>query len=169
MTNNALSKRKRWIAATLLSVFAALGIGQAVLQNKAEAQREMVQAPQFEVDPLWPKPLPNGWLLGMAIGVWVDEQDHVWMIHRSSATLHNNEKGAELNPPIAECCKGAPPVLRFEPGHPDADKQGYVAYPQVDPIEEMTDLLGAVRAYELNASAVQATKGMITQSQDLLR
>ncbi|HKM47137.1 MAG TPA: flagellar basal body rod protein FlgC [Terriglobales bacterium] len=62
-----------------------------------------------------------------------------------------------------------PPVMRFEPGHPDANPQGYVAYPQVDPIEEMTDLLGAVRAYELNASAVQATKNMISQSLDLLR
>jgi flagellar basal-body rod protein FlgC len=62
-----------------------------------------------------------------------------------------------------------PPVMRFEPGHPDADAQGYVAYPQVDPVEEMTDLLGAVRAYELNASAVQATKNMISQSLDLLR
>jgi len=62
-----------------------------------------------------------------------------------------------------------PPVMRFEPGHPDANAEGYVAYPQVDPIEEMTDLLGAVRAYELNASAVQATKNMITQSLDLLR
>jgi len=61
------------------------------------------------------------------------------------------------------------PVLRYEPGHPDADKQGYVAYPQVDPVEEMTDLLGAVRAYELNASAIQATKGMIQQSLDLVR
>ena len=54
-----------------------------------------------------------------------------------------------------------PPIMRFEPGHPDANAEGYVAYPQVDPIEEMTDLLGAVRAYELNASAVQATKNMI--------
>ena len=62
-----------------------------------------------------------------------------------------------------------PPVMRFEPGHPDANPQGYVAYPQVDPIEEMTDLLGAVRAYELNAAAVQATKNMIAQSFDLLR
>ena len=62
-----------------------------------------------------------------------------------------------------------PPVLRFEPGHPDADVQGYVSYPQVDPVEEMTDLLGAVRAYELNASAVQAAKSMIQQSMDLLR
>ena len=62
-----------------------------------------------------------------------------------------------------------PPIMRFEPGHPDANAEGYVAYPQVDPIEEMTDLLGAVRAYELNASAVQATKNMIAQSLDLLR
>jgi flagellar basal-body rod protein FlgC len=62
-----------------------------------------------------------------------------------------------------------PPVMRFEPGHPDANAEGYVAYPQVDPVEEMTDLLGAVRAYELNASAVQATKNMITQSLDLMR
>ena len=62
-----------------------------------------------------------------------------------------------------------PPIMRFEPGHPDANAEGYVAYPQVDPVEEMTDLLSAVRAYELNASAVQATKNMIQQSLDLLR
>jgi DNA-binding beta-propeller fold protein YncE len=109
---------------------AALGIGQAVLQNKADAQANTVQAPMFEVDPLWPKPLPNGWLLGMVIGAWVDEQDHIWIIHRSSATLHNNEKGAELTPPIAECCRGAPPVLRFDPagnltGHWGGPGPGY--------------------------------------------
>jgi flagellar basal-body rod protein FlgC len=62
-----------------------------------------------------------------------------------------------------------PPVLRYEPGNPDADKKGYVAYPNINPVEEMTDLLGAVRSYELNASAVQAAKNMITQSLDLLR
>jgi len=99
--------------AALVAVIVGLGIGQAALQDKAEAQRTNVQAPMFEVDPFWPKPF-NG-LLGMAIGVWVDEQDYVWIIHRSSATLHNNEKGAELNPPIAECCRGAPPVLAFDP------------------------------------------------------
>lgn len=110
-------KRKRNIVVCIVLAIAiiGLGIGQAVLQNKAEAQREMVQAPMFEVDPLWPKPLPNGWLLGMAIGVWVDEQDNVWIIHRSAATLHNNEKGADLNPPIAECCRAAPPVLVYDP------------------------------------------------------
>ena len=62
-----------------------------------------------------------------------------------------------------------PPTLRYEPGNPDSDTKGYVAYPSIDPVEEMTDLLGAVRAYELNASAVQAAKGMIQQSLDILK
>ena len=106
-------QRRKFVSATALAAaIVGLGVGQAVLQDKAEAQRPMVQGPMFEVDPLWPKPF-NG-LLGMTIGVWVDDQDLVWVIHRSSATLHNNEKGAELNPPIAECCRGAPPVLAFD-------------------------------------------------------
>ena len=61
------------------------------------------------------------------------------------------------------------PIRRYEPGHPDADAQGYVAYPAINPVEEMTDLLGAVRAYELNASAVQASKMMIQQALEILR
>jgi len=73
-----------------------------------------VQAPVFEVDPLWPKPLPNNWLLGWTIGIWVDELDHVWVIHRGAGGLHNNERGAELNPPIAECCRTAPPILVYD-------------------------------------------------------
>jgi DNA-binding beta-propeller fold protein YncE len=106
--------RARLCGAAMVVAIAGLGLGQALLQDEAEAQARSVRAPRFEVDPLWPKPLPNGWLLGMTIGVWVDEQDHVWIIHRSSATLHNNEKGAEVVPPIAACCKGAPPVLVFD-------------------------------------------------------
>jgi hypothetical protein len=109
-----LKQGSRFVSyAALAAGIVGLGIAQGVLQDKAQAQRNSVQAPMFEVDPLWPKPIKG--LLGMAIGVWVDEQDYVWIIHRSSATLHNNEKGAELNPPIAECCKGAPPVLVFDP------------------------------------------------------
>ena len=81
----------------------------------AQTNGNTVRAPRFEVDPLWPKPLPNHWVLGSTIGVWVDERDHVWIIHRSSATLSNNEKGLELKPPTGECCAGAPPVLEFDP------------------------------------------------------
>jgi DNA-binding beta-propeller fold protein YncE len=99
--------------ALVLVVLTAAGV--LVARELAGQNRNSVQAPYYEVDPFWPKPLPNHWLLGSAIGVSVDERDHVWIIHRSSATLGNNEKGLELNPPTGECCAGAPPVLEFDP------------------------------------------------------
>jgi flagellar basal-body rod protein FlgC len=55
----------------------------------------------------------------------------------------------------------APPLKRYDPGHPDAGPDGYVAYPDINPLTEMVDLMGATRAYGLNGSAVQAEKGMI--------
>jgi flagellar basal-body rod protein FlgC len=62
-----------------------------------------------------------------------------------------------------------PPVERYQPGHPDADARGYVAYPAINPVEEMADMLGAVRAYELNSSVLQSAKSMIQQSIEILR
>lgn len=62
----------------------------------------------------------------------------------------------------------ADPILRYEPGHPDANKDGYVAYPNINPAMEMVDLMGAVRAYQLNASAIAASKQMIQQSISIL-
>ncbi len=62
-----------------------------------------------------------------------------------------------------------PPVMRYEPGHPDADKDGYVAYPAINPAMEMVDMMSAVRAYQLNAAAVTASKQMIQQSIDILK
>jgi DNA-binding beta-propeller fold protein YncE len=72
-----------------------------------------VQAPLFEVDPLWPKPLPNHWVLGSTIGVSVDAADHVWVLHRPQ-TVEDNFKAAALNPPVGTCCVPAPPVLEFD-------------------------------------------------------
>lgn len=126
-----MRRRSFFVVAAFVAVLVALGMGQAALERTAAAQaKSAVQAPRFEVDPMWPKPLPNHWLLGMTIGVWVDSQDHVWIIHRSSATLGNNEKGLELNPPTGECCAGAPPVLEFDAagnlvGHWGGPGQGY--------------------------------------------
>jgi DNA-binding beta-propeller fold protein YncE len=106
---------RKFVAGAALAVSVlGLGAGQAVLQDKAAAARAAVQVPIFEVDPLWPKPLPNNWLLGWTIGAWVDDQDYVWIIHRGAAGLHVNEKGAELDPPIADCCRTAPPILVFD-------------------------------------------------------
>ncbi len=104
-------KRTLLVGVTLLTLLTALGVGQALLE-RAAAQQGGVQAPMFEVDPLWPKPLPNHWVLGNAIGVWVDDQDVVWIINRGSATLADNEKALELK--AGECCAGAPPVLAFD-------------------------------------------------------
>jgi hypothetical protein len=109
------STRNALVAAGLLSILATLVAAHGFFEGAVQAQsKSAAQAPKFEVDPFWPKPLPNHWLLGSTIGVWADAQDNIWIIHRSSATLNNNEKGAELPTPIAECCKGAPPVLKFD-------------------------------------------------------
>ena len=61
------------------------------------------------------------------------------------------------------------PLRRYDPGHPDADKDGYVSYPDINPLTEMVDLMGATRAYGLNSSAVQAEKGMLSASLDILK
>ena len=63
----------------------------------------------------------------------------------------------------------APPLTRYDPGHPDAGPDGYVAYPDINPVTEMVDLMGATRAYGLNGSAVQAEKGMIAAALDIAK
>lgn len=63
----------------------------------------------------------------------------------------------------------SPPLKRYDPGHPDADAQGYVEYPDINPLTEMVDLMGATRAYGLNGSAVQAEKSMITSALDITK
>ncbi len=70
-------------------------------------------APKFQPEPFWPKPLPENWILGQVAGIAVDGQDNIWIIHRP-ATLLDDEKGAQDNPPETKCCKSAPPVLKFD-------------------------------------------------------
>ncbi len=63
----------------------------------------------------------------------------------------------------------AEPLRRYDPSHPDAGADGYVAYPNINPVQEMVDLMGSVRAYQLNASAISASKQLIQQSIDILK
>ena len=107
-------RRRLIVAGSLLTTALALGIGQRVLM--ANVQSQTVQAPRFEVDPFWPKPLPNHWVIGSTIGVGVDSRDHVFIIHRGDSTLNQRtEAGANRTPPIGECCRAAPPILEFDP------------------------------------------------------
>ena len=72
--------------------------------------------PTFEVNPLFPKNLPNHWLMGPTIGVDVDSQDHVWVVHRNTPNQFaaNTEIGLAQDPPLSECCQPGPPVLEFD-------------------------------------------------------
>jgi DNA-binding beta-propeller fold protein YncE len=105
-----MTKRKVILATGWVAAIVALAFGQQAL----ESQQPMVEAPTFEVDPFWPKPLPNKWVLGNAIGVGVDSRDHVFIVHRQD-TMNEAENGAGTTPVTSECCKGAPPVLEFDP------------------------------------------------------
>ena len=121
------------VGAGFLIVLAALGLAQLVLDTEAAAQAQgAVQAPMFEVDPFWPKPLPNHWLLGASVGVTVDSRDHVFIVHRGAMTLNaGTEMSAATSPPTAEhCCLPAPPILEFDPtgnlvGHWGGPGPGY--------------------------------------------
>ncbi|MFW6078085.1 MAG: hypothetical protein ACODAE_00580 [Gemmatimonadota bacterium] len=83
---------------------------EAALRGEAPAAQ---QAPAFEVDPHWPDPLPDDWILGQVSGVDVDSRGHIWIVHRPN-TLTEREAGAAQDPPISQCCVPAPPVIAFD-------------------------------------------------------
>jgi DNA-binding beta-propeller fold protein YncE len=88
--------------------------GAATLLCTGAATAAETMAPSFEVDPFWPKPLPNHWVLGSTIGVSVDSRDHVWIVHRPGS-VDENFKGADLKPKVGQCCVVAPQVLELDP------------------------------------------------------
>jgi len=94
------SRRKVLISAALVALIVLLAAARDAFERIAAAQRASgVQAPTFEVDPLWPKPLPNNWVLGQTIGVAVDAQDHVWIVHRGDASLNIMTEGSHQQGP----------------------------------------------------------------------
>src|SRR5215471_13553921 len=125
---------------THVSTVAALVVGLGAVgayRHSVGAQGAGKQAPVFEVDPFWPKPLPNHWVSGSTIGLSVDGQDNVWTIHRPN-TVEDNFKAADIKASqakddeaqpgtpagqpgnsaamIGRCCKVAPPVLVYDQG-----------------------------------------------------
>jgi hypothetical protein len=103
------------IGAGFVTAIVALGVSRGVLDRAVAVQAQgAVMAPRFEVDPMFPKPLPNNWVLGETIGLGIDSQDHIWIVHRSDR-VNANEGAADQNPPTASCCRRAPPVLEFDP------------------------------------------------------
>jgi len=103
------------VGMSALALVGALGAGAVPTASQRSGQAGG-RAPRLEVDPLWPKPLPNHWLFGSITGVTVDATDHVWVVHRGADSLNaRTEMGAATTPPTAdECCRPAPAVLEFD-------------------------------------------------------
>lgn len=112
----SIRKRRVIVQACLMALLVALGVGARAGERNVTGQGRSaaVQAPLFEVDPLWPKALPNHWVLGSIGGLSIDDQDHIWILNRGSRTLAANFKQLEMNPPWAMCCASAPAVLEFD-------------------------------------------------------
>jgi sugar lactone lactonase YvrE len=124
---------RNWVVAATFVLSATLGLGSAAL---VRAQGQALQAPTFQVDPLWPKPLPNHWLLGSAVGVAVDSRDHVFVLNLPNSFNARTEIGAAQTPPTGECCFPAPNVLEFDPegnlvGHWGGPGEGF-AWPSAN-------------------------------------
>jgi hypothetical protein len=106
-------RRHVFIGSTFIALLLALGVGQTLLEKHADAQAAngaKVQVPRFEVDPTFPKPLPNHWYQGMSIGVGVDANDHIWIVHRPDS-VNANEAAEDAK--TGQCCSKAPPILEF--------------------------------------------------------
>ncbi|MDE0476216.1 MAG: hypothetical protein OXI50_16815, partial [Gammaproteobacteria bacterium] len=107
--------RTSFHALTCVAAAGIVALSSCTIESASQASDMSGEAPIFEVDPLWPKPLPNHWILGSTIGVGVDSRDHVFIIHRQTTFSEVNEIGATLDPPTSECCVPAPNVLEFDP------------------------------------------------------
>jgi DNA-binding beta-propeller fold protein YncE len=90
-----------------------LGFTLAAISSGSGAQT--VQAPRFEVDPFWPKPLPDNRLFGSLTGIAIDSRDHVWVVNLTNSFTARTETGADQDPPIGTCCFPSAPVLEFDP------------------------------------------------------
>ena len=99
-------KQKLLVGASLATLLIVLGCGQAMVDEEAPAEEAQgQQVPMFEVDPMWPKNLPDHWLMGPTIGVDVDSQNHIWVVHRNTPDqlVARTEIGMVQDPPLAEC------------------------------------------------------------------
>src|SRR5262245_36290536 len=86
------------------------GGGWLVTQSTSAATEEV---PQFKFDPAYPRPLPNGWILGAIGALWVDSKDHVWIAQRPGSVSNPGDRFGFQK--LSECCSPAPPVMEFDP------------------------------------------------------
>ena len=115
---------KRLLFTVCLSAAVVCAAGPSLGAQKPPA------TPVFQVDPAWPKDMPNNWILGAVTGVFVDAKDHIWVTHLPE-TLTEEETSEVQTPPIATCCRPAPTVIEL-------DAQGNVVQGWGDPSHDIS-------------------------------
>ena len=108
-----ISRRTITIASVLLVSITLIGCGPESDTTSALAPNSRPEAPAFQVDPTWPREMPNSWILGAVTAVFVDAKDHVWVTHLPE-TLTPEETALVQEPPIGTCCVPAPVVIEFD-------------------------------------------------------
>ena len=110
-----MHKRNLTFGIGLVATITVIACSANAMDDMATSQDGAIMAPMFQVDPFWPKPLPNHWIQGATIGVDVDSRDDVWLVHRNTPDQFagRTELGSAQDPPLSECCSPAPPVLHF--------------------------------------------------------
>lgn len=108
-----MQKRNVTIGLALVGVITIVACAAETLDGMASGEGSV---PLFEVDPFWPKPLPNHWLIGPTIGVTVDDSDGIWIVQRNTPDQFaaRTEIGLAQDPPLSDCCQPGPPVLHFD-------------------------------------------------------
>lgn len=91
----------------------AAGMVACTLLGSTDAGAQPDRVPTYRVDPAWPAPLPENWILGQVAGIAVGRDDHVWIVQRPRS-LTEHEAGAVQNPPTADCCAPAPAVIELD-------------------------------------------------------
>ena len=110
-----------WAASIPMNCASAQNVAQDIPFHRSTANapttvlasEELARVPQFMVDPFWPKPLPNNWMIGQVSGVHVDSNDHIWIVQRPNS-LSERDIAATFDPPLSKCCFPAPPVIEFD-------------------------------------------------------
>lgn len=108
-----MNRMARLASATALIAVLLSPYGRVSAQVSVPVLDAAAGIPSFAVDPFWPKPLPNDWVLGQVAGVHVDSNDRIWIVQRPRS-LTERELGASQDPPLSNCCFAAPPVLEFD-------------------------------------------------------
>ena len=101
----------QWIYVGTIVLFLDVGVGVAA--DDRQDTRDVKIAPRFKVDPSWPKPLPDNWVIGQIGGIAVDSRDHVWVLQRPRS-VPERYLGPMLTPPRSTCCFAAPSVIEFD-------------------------------------------------------